>query len=211
MANTKKTSASKKEAELKTETEAVAAKTVEEPKPVEKPQSKATTKKKLTPPADDVRVKVRSNQYGRMAFVNSRNGDRTQWSKINEVQEMTVADIRDMKSNAARFLEESWIVVEEIEGPEYEGLTIDQIYDLLVLNKFANTGRPRYLSDIVKWDRSEIAEGVQKMSQSTKDNAAVALNTEIQHGNLTDLSLIRTWEEALGMQLDIDLAPTGVR
>lgn len=224
MANTKKTTAAAVKSEPKkkaaesvadvTETVAEGTETAADTEEQTPPTTEAPTlknKKKLAPPDDSTRLLVRSNQYGLMGFINSRNGERTQWGGINDTQVMTVADLRDMKSNAARFLEETWIVVEQIMDPEYEDLSFEEIYDVLGISKYATTGRPRYMSDILTWDRFDIGSHVEAMSRNTKENVAVALNTEIQSGNLTNLLTIRTWEEALGMQLDMDLAPTGVR
>lgn len=167
-------------------------------------------KKVLPVLKDNVRLSVRSNQYGHMCFVNSRNGEKTSWSSINDTQDMTVADIRDMKSNAPRFLEETWIVIESVIEPQYEDMTVDEIYAALGLEKYAVTGRPRYLSDVVNWSRFEIPDRVAIMSRNTKENVAVAINTEVRKGNIRDILTIRAWEEALGMTLDTDIDLAGV-
>lgn len=175
--------------------------------PVRKTEAKpvkAAAKAPVAPKLDDsARVRVRSNQYGKMGFVNSRTRDYVEWSGINDVQDMSVGDIRDMKNNSSRFFAESWVCVESIEVPGCEDLSQETVYEALGLSKFLkNPVRPLDLGEIHTWDVSMIQEKVPNMPPNTKDNVAIALNSEIREGRLTDLSLIKAWEKELGRELD---------
>ena len=169
----------------------------------------ANAKKTNSRPAikldDSTYVKVRSNQYGRMRFKNKRTGDSVYWTSINDVQDMTVGDLRAMKSSDPVFLSDTWIVIEAIEDEACADLTREQLYEVLGLSQFFSTGRPRYLQDILTWKQNEIAERVPKMSVSTQANIITALNTEIASGGMDSVSLIRAWEKALGVELDKEL------
>lgn len=148
--------------------------------------------------SDSTIVRVRSNQYGVLGYRNSRTGDDYTWSEINEVQDLTVADIRDMRSNGQKFFSEPWIWIEEIDDPQCKDLTTEEIYEVLHLSRYLEqAARPRYMSEIVDWSVDKIRERVPKMSESTKTNVIVALNTEIAAGNLDSMQKVRAWEEAL--------------
>lgn len=174
--------------------------------PVKKEAKTTSPKTKTLPRVEDhMRVIVRSNQYGRLGFVNTRTKEKFFWDHINTLQDMTAGDIRDMRARQTRFLTDGWIWIEAIDEPGFEDLTDAEIYEALGLKRyFENALRPRHFEEIVDWSVETIEEKVPKMSDSTKTNVAIALNTEIRKQNLTDLVLIRAWEKALGMNLEIE-------
>lgn len=164
--------------------------------------AKNTKKPALLKLDDRTYVKVRSNQYGNMGFHNKRTGDITFWHGINDVQEMTVGDIRAMKSTDPRFLQDTWIVIEDIDDDACVDMSQKEMYEVLGIGQFYETGRPRYLKDILGWSASEIEERAEQMSDNTRSNIITALNTEIREGNLDSIAVTRAWEKALGVKLD---------
>lgn len=169
---------------------------------------KTTAPKKKTVPRleDHMRVIVRSNQYGMLGFINTRTHERFFWDRINDLQDMTVGDIRDMRNRQSRFLEEGWVWIEAIDEPGFEDLTDEEIYSVLGLSHYFDSGiRPKSFEDVASWTVEEIKEKTKKMSHSTKTHVAIALNTEIRAGRLENLSRIKAWQEALGTDLDLDL------
>lgn len=191
MANTKTTTKAKAEPEKTATTTAIT------------PAKAKAAKPARIDLSDSTLVRVRSNQYGRMGFRNSRTGDFTFWNDINDVQDMTVGDIRVMRGSSSVFFRDTWVVIEAIEDERCDDMTQEQLYDVLGLTRYFNTARPKYLRDVLSWDQIEINERVPKMSRTTRDNVAVALNTEIAAGNLNDIRVIRAWEQALGIELDL--------
>lgn len=177
----------------------------------ETPAGKASEVKAATPKAkklprleDHMRVIVRSNQYGTLGFINSRTREKFIWNEINTLQDMTVGDIRVMRSRQSRFFEEGWVWIEAIDEDGFEDLTDEEIYAALGLSKyFVNALRPRNFEEIVEWGVEEIEAKVPKMSDSTQTSVAIALNSEIHKERLTNLVLIKAWEKALGIDLDI--------
>lgn len=147
---------------------------------------------------DHVRIRVRSNQYGRLVFVNSRTRERTFWENINDEQDMTVADLRDMKANARRFFEEPWVSIGEILTPGYESLTHKDVLELLgVTRYYEQSTRPEYLSSAIDWDLDTILNEVPKMKLGTRENLVVAVGEAIRAGKLNALDRIRAWEKVL--------------
>lgn len=188
-------------------TAATAKKTAEKQEPVnetvkEPVQPEAEEVKKPTHLEDHVRIKMRSNNYGGLVFVNSRTRERIRWPEINDVQDVTVADIRDMRANSRSFVEEPWLIVEGVATPGYEMLTVDEIIDMLGLTRFyRNSARPERLADAVDWTVDEIKAQVPKMNKGTKENLTVALTDAIRDGKLNALDRIRAWEDELDCSL----------
>ncbi|MDE6041672.1 MAG: hypothetical protein K2F99_08865 [Muribaculaceae bacterium] len=167
------------------------------------PKEKPAVLAKVPKLEDSVRVRVRSNQYGKLGYINKRTRDRIMWEDIDDVQDLTVGDIRDMKNNAPKFFSEPWVWVESIEEPGCEDLTTETIYEALGLGRFLkNAKSPIFLKEVCNWKVAEIREKAPEMSANTKSNVVIALNTEIKNGNLNDLRRIKAWEEALGFELD---------
>ena len=203
-----------------TKKETTETKTVEKVEEVKETPAKKVTPKETTPketapkekPAvlakvpkldDSVRVRVRSNQYGKLGYINKRTHDRIMWEDIDDVQDLTVGDIRDMKNTAPKFFSEPWVWIESIEEPGCEDLTTETIYEALGLGRFLkNATSPLFLKEVCDWKVAEIREKVPNMSANTKTNVVIALNTEIKNGGLNDLRRIKAWEDALGCELD---------
>ena len=130
------------------------------------------TKKKLKLD-DSVSILVSSNVLGLLTYVNHKTGDKYQWNKIGEVQSLYVSDIRAMKSNQQRFLEENWILIEGIADldEEYEGVDIDDVYDALQISHYyKNRLCPKDIGEIFNWSSSDIKAKVPKMTQTVKES-----------------------------------------
>ena len=84
-------------------------------------------------------VILKSNMYGQLIFKNDKNGNRVQWNGLDDSQNLTVEDIRYMKSNQPAFFERNWVKLIGVDDDEYEDLSIEQLYKLLGLSKFYKT------------------------------------------------------------------------
>lgn len=179
------------------------AKTTKEKVAPQKSAAKASPKKTLPKLADDVQLLVRSNQYGVLGFTNSRTGETTIWSGVDDVQVITVGDIRNMRTSAPTFLAEPWIWIDSIYLDECDDLTEEEIYTALGIAKFYKQAkRPKYLSEVYKWDAAQIKAAVPGMTRNTKQAVALALNQAIRDQLLVSLPLMKTWEQELGLELD---------
>lgn len=163
---------------------------------------KAPIKQALPKLEDSVRVTARSNQCGKLGFTNTRTHDSVLWNDLDDVQYLSVGDVRDMKANAPRFFTEPWIWIESIETPECAGFTTEQIYETLGLKRYLDkTAAPFNLCDVCNWDEQEIRDTVPNMTRGTRENVAIALNSAILDKRLNNLSVIKVWEEELGCSL----------
>lgn len=161
------------------------------------------TKKKLKLD-DSVSILVSSNVLGLLTYVNHKTGDKYQWNKIGEVQSLYVSDIRAMKSNQQRFLEENWILIEGIADldEEYEGVDIDDVYDALQISHYyKNRLCPKDIGEIFNWSSSDIKAKVPKMTQTVKESIIIKANELIKSEVLDSISKVKALEEALNCEL----------
>ena len=163
----------------------------------------SSTKKKLRLD-DSVSILVASNVFGLLTYVNHKTGDKYQWNKIGEVQSLYVSDIRAMKSNQQRFLEENWILIEGIADldEEFEDVDIDDVYEALqIAHYYKNRLCPKNIGEIFNWSSSDIKEKVPKMAQTVKESLIVRANELIKSGILDSISKVKALEEVLNCEL----------
>ena len=164
---------------------------------------KQQTKKKLKLD-DSVGISVASNVFGLLTYVNHKTGDKYQWKKMGEVQTLYVSDIRAMKSNQPRFLEENWILIEGITDDDdiYEDVESDDIYEALqIAHYYDNRLCPKNLGDVFNWSVADIKAKVPKMNTGIKESLMVRANELIKSGILDSISKLKAFEEVLGCQL----------
>ena len=177
-----------------------------------KPATKATTTmvepvekkpaKKISKIDDSVLLKVKSTCSGSLFYKNSRTNDTTEWSSPNEIQIMTMGDLRSMKSDQIGFFKNHWIVVVGVaDGCDCDA-TCEEIYNALLISKYyENYIEPTDIEEISSWDESEIKERVGMLSDGAKENFAISLNKFIENGSLDSIRKIRAFEDALGCKL----------
>lgn len=161
-----------------------------------------TTTATVNKVSDDVLVKVKSNVYGELIYVNQKSGEKTTWETAGDVQVMSVGDLRAMKADQAAFFKNQWIVIIGLADGEASTATCSDIYKSLIITKY-------YLdyiepSDFVKtlaWKESELKERINMMTPAAKENLIIALNSFIENGSLDSIKKIKAFENALGCQL----------
>lgn len=155
-----------------------------------------------SPVQDNLLVRVKSNVFGKLIYVNKRNGEKTVWDGVGDVQIMTIGDLRMMRAEQNAFYRNQWILIlGPLEGSG-DGVTCADIYDALGIKQYyVNYIDPSDLSGIIGWDDTEIEERVSMLSRAQRDNLIVALNTYIENGRLDSIRKIRTFEKALGVEL----------
>lgn len=155
-----------------------------------------------SPVQDNLLVRVKSNVFGKLIYVNKRNGEKTVWDGVGDVQIMTIGDLRMMRAEQNAFYRNQWILIlGPLEGSG-DGVTCADIYDALGIKQYyVNYIDPSDLAGIISWDDAEIEERVSMLSRAQRDNLIVALNTYIENGRLDSIRKIRTFEKALGVEL----------
>ena len=151
---------------------------------------------------DSVLIRVKSNTYGQLIYVNKRTGDRTEWSRFGEEQSVTMGDLRAMKGTQLPFFSDQMIVVTGCDDERYPDLTPAEIYDALLVSRYyKNIVDPDNFGKIFSASEDEIRQWVSQMSSNSRMNLIVALNAAIRNGTLDSLRKIKLFEDLLGCEL----------
>ena len=151
---------------------------------------------------DSVLIRVKSNTYGQLIYVNKRTGDRTEWSRFGEEQSVTMGDLRAMKGTQLPFFSDQMIVVTGCDDERYPDLTPAEIYDALLVSRYyKNIVDPDNFGRIFSASEDETRQWVSQMSSNARMNLIVALNAAIRNGTLDSLRKIKLFEDLLGCEL----------
>ena len=151
---------------------------------------------------DSVLIRVKSNTYGQLIYVNKRTGDRTEWSRFGEEQAVTMGDLRARKGTQLPFFSDQMIVVTGCDDERYPDLTPAEIYDALLVSRYyKNIVDPDNFGRIFSASEDEIRQWISQMSSNARMNLIVALNAAIHNGTLDSLRKIKLFEDLLGCEL----------
>lgn len=169
--------------------------------------TEAVTEAKKEPVAlkldDSVLLNVRSNVYGGLIYINSRTGDKYEWSEYGDVQQLTAGDLRAMKGSQRSFFQNQWIIIDSIADSGYEDVTRDEIYKALMVSQYCDgLVDLEDFDDVFALSPDELRRLIAKMSDGSRLNLLVAANTAIANGTLDSLRTIQTLESCLGCELD---------
>ena len=173
-------------------------------KPVEVIKKTQTAPKRKLKLDDNVSILVASNIFGELIYINHKTGDKYTWENMGDVQSLYVSDIRAMKSNQRKFLEENWIVLNGIAdtSDEYEDVDITEVYEALqIANYYKNFLCPSNLNDVFNWSVEDIRNKVSKMPTSTKETIAIRANELIKEGIIDSIAKVKALEEVIGCEL----------
>lgn len=153
---------------------------------------------------DATTVIVRSCFAGHLFFKNYRTGEETEWTHIGDEQELTVADIKAMRSTQAFFFKNQWIRIVVGHNDDEEIPAIDIINNLRLQPYYQNFIDPSDFATVRGWTAKEIEENIPLLSDGARENLIVSLNDCIESGALDSVSKIRAFEKALGCKLGIE-------
>lgn len=166
---------------------------------VQKPDQKKREKVRFD---DSALIRVKSNTFGTLVYINKRTGDQTVWSHFGEEQVVTMADLRAMKATQNSFFSDNMIIITGCDDDRYEDVEPAEIYDALMVSKYyKNLLDPDKFGTLFSMSDDETRERISLMSQNAKFNLVVALNGAISSGELDSLRKIRLFEEILGCDL----------
>lgn len=153
------------------------------------------TKKKIKELPSYVQLKVKSNT-GNLFFKNDRNGNIVTWDKKNEIQFLSVEDIKHIKANQSRFLSENWISIVGAVDDEYVDLSIEEIYNLLTLQSyFKVTKLSDKFKEYISASKSELKSFINDLTDKEKELFKSYINSlddsvieTLSHGSIMLLS-----------------------
>lgn len=171
---------------------------------VEKNSTEVKSEKKKLKLDDNVSILVASNIFGELVYINHKTGDKYTWQNMGDIQSLYVSDIRAMKSNQRKFLEENWIVITGIADTSdiYDDVDLNDIYEALQISSYYKEFLcPSNLNDVFNWSVDEIRKKVSKMPTSTKETIAIRANELIKDGILDSIKKVKVLEEVIGCEL----------
>lgn len=167
----------------------------------DRPQTSVVRKLKLD---DNVSLLVSSNRFGELIYINHKTGDKYAWENMGDVQSLYVSDIRAMKSNQRKFLEDNWVFINGIadSSEEYENVDVTEIYEALqISNYYKDFLCPTNLNDVFNWSVADIRNKVSKMPVSTRETIAIRANELIRAGIIDSIAKVKVLEEVIGCEL----------
>lgn len=164
---------------------------------------KTTAKaKKIT---DDTLIRVKSNVFGRLGYTNARTGDTYQWNLCGEVQDLSLRDLKEMRSRGSAFFKNQWIVLLGLAEPTGTGeeISVAELYTALGIAKYyENLIEPSDYGEICSWKPEAIAGKVKFLSDNAKTSLAIGLREYVRRGVLDSRKQIKAFEAALGCELE---------
>ena len=151
---------------------------------------------------DSTLVRVKSNTFGKLVYINKRTGERTEWPNFGEEQSVTMADLRAMKGSQNDFYADNMIIIVGCDDDRYMDVTPEEIYDALLVSKYyKNFLDPDKFGALFSMSEDVIRERVGQLSRNGRLNLIVSLNKAIEDGALDSMKKIRLFEELLNCDL----------
>lgn len=148
---------------------------------------------------DDLGVTVESKFHGQLVYVNHKTGDECIWETVGEQQDLTVADLKEMKSNQLGFFKNQWLVITDVDD---EDIRPSDVVQKINIGKYmSNVIDVEDTEAICSWSELEIANKVNLLTQGAKANLVIALNDYIESGKIDSLTIIKAFEKALECDL----------
>lgn len=147
---------------------------------------------------DDALIRVKSNVFGELVYVNKRNGEVTKWANNGDIQTLEMGALRAMRANSIAFFANQWIIPIGFDDENADKYKVGDIFKALYITQYYKDFiDPADYVTICSWTPAQIKEKVPLMSDGAKANLAVALNDYIEKGVLDSLRAIKTFEEVL--------------
>jgi hypothetical protein len=153
---------------------------------------------------DTTLVRVKNNVFGKLFYKNSRTGDEYSWESHDDVQDLYISDLREMKGTQRSFYSKNWIMIEGLTDydEENEDVTVEDIYNFLQVQQYyKDVLCPDNLPAVLNMPINELKEKVPKMSEGVRLSLIILANTQITDGVLDSLNKIKALEELFGCEL----------
>ena len=152
---------------------------------------------------DEVRLTVKSLVFGKL-FIKLRDGGTYEFNRAGTTHEMTMKELRELKSTQLTFFKNQWLLIMGISPSDTTACnaTPADVYRSLGVAKFfQNYIDPTSFRYVCALKPNEIETRTKILTPQAKGNLIVALRGYIEKGVMRDLKLIEAWEEHLGTEL----------
>ena len=99
--------------------------------------------------------------------------------------------------------DENWITILGIDSAddEYDDVTVEEIYDALMISQYYKSDIPDDIGEIFNWSPDKIRETLPKLTSSMKTSVIIRANELIENGTLDSISRVKAIEESLNCVL----------
>ena len=157
-------------------------------------------KKKQIKLSDDIYVTLRNNVCGTLYYYNSRTGDSYEWVKYNDIQDVKIGDLREMKTSQRNFYTKNKFTIIDI--PELDDVLPEDVIKYLGLDQYFKGDLAPDLDEVIyQWSVDDIIKRVPNMSRGSKETLIILCNTYIEDGTLDSRKKISAFETALNCEL----------
>jgi hypothetical protein len=153
--------------------------------------------KKVKKLSDDTMITVIGNFPGDLFYRSPRTQDEWRW-EFGDEDEMSIRELKTMKSTHRRFFEDKWIIFAEHQA--------DDVIKHLKLEKYYSDG----ISNQDDWDSifelsvDELADIIDTATHNEKSLIINLAREQYESGKLTNLHVIRLIEEKLQVSVDVN-------
>lgn len=138
-------------------------------------------------------VTVLNGYQGKLTYKSGKTGETFRWSEFGDEQEMELRELRNAKNTYKKYFEKNWFMF-----PDEYLWVIDY---LGVRRLYKNAIRVDEFDNVFEKSAEEIKDIIDKLSDGQKKAVAFRANTLISEGKIDSNKVIRTLEEALGVEL----------
>jgi hypothetical protein len=163
---------------------------------IEKTETKAPAKK-VKKLADDMMVTVIGNFPGELFYRSPRTQDEWRWA-FGDEDEMSIRELKTMKSSHRRFFEDKWIIFAEDQA--------DDVIKHLKLEKYYSDG----ISNQDEWDSifelsiDDLSDIIETATHNEKSLIINLAREKFESGELVNTHIIRLIEEKLNVDIDVN-------
>ena len=153
--------------------------------------------KKVRKLDDRTEVTVISNWSGILYYLCPRTQDEFIWAEFGDEHEMTIQQLKTMKSQHRKFFEDKWIIFDENDAE-------DVIKHLKVEKYFKDGFSQDDWDSIFEKPIKDIEDIIETATPNEKSLILTKAREQFESGELTNLHIIRLIEDKLKVDIDVN-------
>lgn len=154
-----------------------------------------TTAKKSRKLTEDTIVTIINNTRGELYYINRSQKD-WRWGATGDEHQITISELREMKSSYRTFFEKQWIVFAEEDMDVIPFLKLEKFYQSSIT--------PQYIIDKLEGSEGEFVHFIDSANANIKSMILTIAREKYKNRELINPYIIRKIEDTLGADIDID-------
>jgi hypothetical protein len=155
----------------------------------------AVTTKKARKLSEDTLITIINNTRGRLGYVN-RQLQEWIFGETGDELEISIRDLREMKSSHIAFFKEQWIVFAEEDRDAIDFLKVDKYYQDLIT--------PDFIEAKLNGDESEFIKFLKDSNANIRAMILSMARDKFTKGEMKNAYIVRAIEDTLSIDIDIE-------